>query len=143
MGEGSVTVTLPGDKVAEKTFTIRPKSIYIKPDDCEKERGNPDPEFTWNMTEVKNLNADSLNNLESFLKSTIKLKRQEGEEIVNTKYEIVFADGIAEKMETLFPNYKISLAPEKAYLTITKTHITISAKMCLKSMVHRILSWNM
>lgn len=138
VGEGSVTVTLKGNNGGKvvKNFTIKPKSIYIKTENCEKEKGADDPEFTWSMKEVNNLNEDSLSNLVTVLNSAIKLKRVEGEEIVNSsgeviKYSITFADGIDTKLVTLLPNYSIS-QDEVGYLTITKTKVNVAAKNVTK-----------
>ena len=133
VGEGTVSVKLPDGTTAETNFTIKKKSIYIQTENCEKEKGAEDPEFTWHMQTVENLQADSLANLKKALSSVIKLERVAGEEIeiepgTPMKYYITFADGLAEELEAKFPNYRISQDKTKGYLTITKTKINIVVK---------------
>ena len=153
---GSVVVTY-GDNVSiEKKFEIKKKSIYIKTENCEKEKGAEDPEFSWNLVgsesidldtllkiykgdslsylaNILKINADTLSNLKTVLASYIKLKRVEGEEIANSsgdviKYSITFADGVAGTLDKLLPNYRVGLDDEYGYLIITKTKITVMAK---------------
>ena len=153
---GSVTVTYGDDISIVKKFEIKKKIIYIKTENCEKEKGADDPEFSWNLVgsesidldvllktykgdtlnylaDILKLNADTLSNLISVLTSNIKLKRVEGEEIANSsgdiiKYSITFADGVADKLNKLLPNYRVGLDDEYGYLIITKTKITVMAK---------------
>ena len=117
---GSVVITLPNDVKVTKKFEIKKKSIYVKTDNCEKEKGADDPEFTWSLVgtekidvdvllkqykgdslaylaDILKINADTLSNLQKVLASSIELKRVEGEEIANSsgdviKYYITFAD---------------------------------------------------
>lgn len=153
---GSVVVTYGDNVSVEKKFEIKKKSIYIKTENCEKEKGAEDPEFSWNLVgsesidldvllktykgdslnylaDILKINADTLSNLKSVLASNIKLKRVEGEEIANSsgdviKYSITFADGVAGTLDKLLPNYRVGLDDEYGYLIITKTKITVMAK---------------
>ena len=153
---GSVTVTYGDDISVVKTFEIRKKSIYIKTENCEKEKGAEDPDFTWHLVgnetmdldtllkkykgdslnylaDILKINADTLSNLNAVLAANIKLKRVEGEEIANSsgdiiKYSITFADGVADKLNKLLPNYRVGLDDEYGYLIITKTKIVVMAK---------------
>ena len=147
---GSVVITLPNDVKVTKKFDIEQKYIRIKSEDCEKEKGAPEPEFTWHIADAENIdfdtlktiykmdslkylanileiNADTLSNLQTILASVIKLKRMAGEEI--DSYPInAFEDGVKDSLKKLLPNYNIGLHSKKGYLIITKTKITVTAK---------------
>ena len=153
---GSVTISLPNDVKVTKTFEIKKKSIYVKTDNCEKEKGAEDPDFSWSivgsekididtlktiykmdslkyLADILKINADTLSNLQTVLADNIKLKRVEGEEIANSsgdviKYYITFADEVANNLNKLLPNYRIGMDEDPGYLIITKTKITVTAK---------------
>lgn len=131
-GAGSVFVTIKGNTVPiEKKFTIGKKSIKIQIDNAEKEKGDDDPEFTWQMEEVNGVNADSLENLKEGLLKYIKLTRTAGEDIANAsgkviKYPIVLAEGVNKGLIEKYPNYTISV--KEGEFVITKTKVKISAK---------------
>lgn len=153
---GSVTISLPNDVKVTKNFEIKKKSIYVKTDNCEKEKGAEDPDFSWSivgsekidfdtlktiykmdtlkyLADILKINADTLSNLQTVLADNIKLKRVEGEEIANSsgdviKYYITFADEVANNLNKLLPNYRIGMDDDPGYLIITKTKITVTAK---------------
>ena len=78
--EGVVIVNYGGNAY-EQRFTIARKGIYITIPKCEKEKGQKDPEFKWNLEEVKNVNSDTLARLEQKLPTLITLTRAEGEDL--------------------------------------------------------------
>ena len=126
---GSVFVTVAGNTdPIEKKFDIEQKPIKITINDAEKEKGTKDPEFTWSLEEVKNVNVDTVANLKTALQSYIELTRKSGEEVYT--YPITFADGIYEGLAKKFPNYDFSFTP--GTLTITKTKVTVVATSCAK-----------
>jgi hypothetical protein len=122
---GSVTVKLPDGTSVVKTFDIIQKSINIRVQNCEKEMGSPDPEFTWKMDEIKGVRKDTVDNFMSEMASVIELERpNKGEEIANAsgvpyKYDIGLKAGI--KLD--YPNYEITVW--KGSLSITKKKLTV------------------
>ena len=147
---GSVVITLPNDVKVTKKFDIEQKYIRIKSEDCEKEKGALDPEFTWHIADAENIdfdtlktiykmdslkyladileiNADTLSNLQTILASVIKLKRLEGEDIDSYPINAI-EDSAKKKLRELLPNYSIAMSSTKGNLIITKTKITIIAK---------------
>ena len=126
---GSVFVTVAGNTdPIEKKFDIEQKPIKITINDAEKEKGTKDPEFTWSLEKVKNVNVDTVANLKTALQSYIELTRKTGEEVYT--YPITFADGIYDGLAKKFPNYDFSFTP--GTLTITKTKVTVVATSCAK-----------
>ena len=126
---GSVFVTVKGNTdPIEKKFKIAKKGIKLKINDAEKEKGTDDPEFTWTMGDVENVNADSLAALQKSLKSFLKLTRTAGEDV--STYPITVADGIDDEIIEKYPNYTISTDPGE--FTITKTKVTVVATSCAK-----------
>ena len=131
--EGVVIVNYGGNAY-EQRFTIARKGIYITIPKCEKEKGQKDPEFKWNLEEVKNVNSDTLARLEQKLPSLITLTRAEGEDIFNEdgdtiKYAIGFAEGVDALLKKELPNFKVSKksVEDEGYMVITKKKVTISA----------------
>ncbi|MBP5767930.1 MAG: hypothetical protein J6W51_02285 [Fibrobacter sp.] len=139
---GSVTVTIndDGTKVTS-TFTIAQRDVSIVIRDTTKEKGAADPEFTWAIEEedalIKVVKSSALEELKTGLKDLIKLERVAGEELVIKegehkgepyKYAITFKDGVSEKIGETFPNFNVMPPETPGYLTITKKHVTVSAK---------------
>ena len=147
---GSVVITLPNDVKVTKKFDIEQKYIRIKSEDCEKEKGALDPEFTWHIADAENIdfdtlktiykmdslkyladileiNADTLSNLQTILASVIKLKRLEGEDIDSYPINAI-EDSAKKKLRELLPNYSIAMSSTKGNLIITKTKIVVMAK---------------
>lgn len=128
---GSVFVSVKGSTdPIEKNFKIARKSIEIKIDNSEKEKGAKDPEFTWEMSPVEKVNKDTLSNLEQSLKKFIKLVREDGEDIANSSgevitYKISLGEGIYEDLENQYKNYSFEIT--EGEFVITKTKVTIKA----------------
>ena len=131
---GSVLVTVNGSSTPiEKTFKIAKRSIEVIIDDAQKEKGTDDPEFTWHIDDEENIeiNADSLSNLKKSLLKTIKLSREQGEDIVSAggdprTYPITLADGVYDALSENYPNYSIDYT--EGTFSITKTKVTVVAK---------------
>ena len=140
-GEGSVSVVLSknaGDYAnvtVDQTFTISPKVVEIKIDDVEKEKGTKDPDFTWTMAEVKNIDPQTLKDFKDALADVIVLERKNKSEIIANesgvpyRYEITLVKNnelnVAQELKTKFPNFKIMV--ETGYLTISKIKVKVAA----------------
>ena len=124
---GSVTVKLPnGDRIT-KNFTIKSKGILVKIEDCEKELGGENPEFSWYIEERTNmstLQADTAKKFQAELAKKFKTTLASGVEEVGFKFEI--SNDKSVDLKKLFPNYDIMVT--SGYMTITKTKIKVTAK---------------
>lgn len=130
---GSVKVTLTNGTSFAQTFNIAQRGVSIKIDDCEKELGAENPEFTYTIDEsnLNTVNETVLADLKSGLKEKLKMTVSSGVEAVGTVFKINFDPTSKSELSKLFPNFR--LIEKQGYLTITKTKITVTAKDASKA----------
>ena len=127
VGTASVIITLNDDKKVSQNFEIKRKGVRLIVNDCEKELGGVNPEFTWTIDEKSNvgiLQEDTLSNFMSELQKKVKLTVPDGVEAVGNDFEISSDPTV--DLSKLFPNYNIIV--KSGHMIITKTLVAIKAK---------------